>query len=106
MGRQRPVTTDSYIGAAAGLPFFIDPHVAAARSHGTVNRMPNGTNGYIDLSGSLIRNRTSRHHYHDQKCQLYNFTFTHPGVCLFKVFVNLWFHMLVFKLTIGLSIDL
>jgi len=75
------MTTDSYIRAAAGFPLFIDPYVAGARSHWTGDRVPHGTNRYINLSGSLIRNGTSRDHYHNQKGQFYNFTL----------------HMLVFK---------
>ena len=68
------MTTDSYIRTAAGFPFFIDPHVPGARSHRTGNGVPHGTNRYIDLCGSLIRQRTSRHHYHNQNGQFYNFT--------------------------------
>jgi hypothetical protein len=60
MRRLGPVTADGYIGTAAGFPFFIDPHVPGTRRHRPWYGMPHGTNRNIDLSGSLIRNRTSR----------------------------------------------
>jgi hypothetical protein len=81
MRRKGPVTAYSYIGAAAGFPFFIDPHMPGAGSHRPGNGVPNGMYRDIDLSRSLIGQRTCRDHYHYQKCQFYNFTF----------------HMLVFK---------
>jgi hypothetical protein len=78
------VTTDSYISAATPNPVFIDPDVTGARSNRPCDRMPCGTNGYIDLGASLDRSCTDDQH--NEKCQFYHFRF----------------HTLVFKLNIGL----
>lgn len=59
------MTAYGYIRTAAGFPFFIDPHVPGAGSHRTRYGMPYGTNGDIDLSGSLVRNRTGSHNNHN-----------------------------------------
>lgn len=80
------MTANGYVSAAAGFPLLIDPHMSGTRSNGTNDRMPYGPYRYINLSGSCIRDRTCSHHQNRQKCQFYKFTF----------------HMLVFKLTIGL----
>jgi hypothetical protein len=80
------MTANGYIRTTTGFPLLVDPHVSRTRSNGTYYRMPYRPHRYIDLRGSRVRNRTRSYHNDRQKCQFYKFTF----------------HMLVFKLTIGL----
>jgi hypothetical protein len=78
--RQRPVTAYSHVSAATPNPVFIDPYMPGAGGNRPCNRMPCGTNGYIDLGAGLDRSCTDDQH--NEKCQFYHFRF----------------HKLVFKL--------
>ena len=74
------MTANSYVGTASPNPVFVNPDVTGARSNRPCNRMPCGTNGYINLGASL--NGSCTDDQHNEKCQFYHFRF----------------HKLVFKL--------
>jgi hypothetical protein len=78
-----PVTAGGDISAATPCPFLVDPDVTRARSNRSYDRMPNGTNRYIDLRGNGVGIGTTTDHEGKQKGQFYKFTL----------------HMLVFKFT-------
>jgi len=78
-----PITADGDISAATPCPFLVNPDVARARSDRSYDRMPFGTNRYIDLRGNGVGIGTSADREGKQKGQFYKFTL----------------HKLVFKFT-------
>ena len=95
--RQRPMTADGHITTAAPFPVFVNPDVTGTRSNRPYDRMPCGTNGYIDLGAGLDRSCTDDQH--NEKCQFYHFRFTHVHNGFFSGVRDCFaIHKLVFKL--------